>query len=85
VVLEVRDDGKGIAPSAARGPKSLGLLGVRERARRLGGTVSVEPGASSGTVLSLRVPRDRVSVPGPSRVVVPASARPASARKEEGR
>jgi PAS domain S-box-containing protein len=64
VVLEVRDDGKGIAPSVVRGPKSLGLLGVRERARRMGGTVSVERGATSGTVLSLRVPRDRVSTPG---------------------
>ncbi len=63
VTLEVRDDGKGIAPSVARGPKSLGLLGIRERARRMGGTVSVEPGTASGTVLSLRVPRDRVSAP----------------------
>jgi signal transduction histidine kinase len=26
IELEVRDDGKGIAPSVARGPKSLGLL-----------------------------------------------------------
>jgi PAS domain S-box-containing protein len=61
-VLEVDDDGKGIAPAAARSPKSLGLLGIRERARRLGGSVSVEPRPSGGTSLLLKVPRDRVEV-----------------------
>jgi signal transduction histidine kinase len=33
LVLEVSDDGKGISPEAARSPASLGLLGLRERAR----------------------------------------------------
>jgi signal transduction histidine kinase len=41
LTLEVQDDGKGISPEAARGRKSLGLLGIRERALRLGGNVSV--------------------------------------------
>ncbi len=42
--LAVRDDGRGIAPGAARG---YGLLGIAERARRLGGSCQikrVEPG-----------------------------------------
>ena len=42
--VAVRDDGRGIAPGAARG---YGLLGIAERARRLGGSCQikrVEPG-----------------------------------------
>lgn len=62
-VLEVRDDGRGIALDAAHARKSLGLLGVRERARRLGGSVTVERGAAAGTVLSLKVPLVRLLPP----------------------
>jgi PAS domain S-box-containing protein len=54
--LEVCDDGKGITPGEAQSPKSLGLLGVRERARRLGGTATVRPGPSGGTVVALELP-----------------------------
>jgi PAS domain S-box-containing protein len=60
-VLEVRDDGLGIALDAANGRKSLGLLGVRERARRLGGSVSVERGVPTGTIVSLKVPLARLA------------------------
>jgi len=56
VCLEVRDDGKGITPVAAGSPKSLGLVGIRERAHRLGGSVTVSPTAPHGTLLSLKVP-----------------------------
>src|SRR5690606_12843553 len=41
--VRVQDDGIGITKEAAGNPKSLGLLGIRERAHRLGGKVSVEP------------------------------------------
>jgi signal transduction histidine kinase len=54
--LDVRDDGAGISPEAASSPRSLGLLGVRERARRLGGRVSVGPVLPRGTLLALRLP-----------------------------
>jgi signal transduction histidine kinase len=54
--LEVRDDGKGITLAEAQSPKSLGLLGIRERARRLGGKATAGPGASGGTVVSLELP-----------------------------
>ena len=56
VVLRVRDDGKGIAPEAVTSPNALGLLGIRERARRLGGTASIGPAVPCGTVVSIRVP-----------------------------
>jgi signal transduction histidine kinase len=59
LALEVQDDGKGISPEAARGRKSLGLLGIRERALRLGGNVSVTAATPRGTLLSLRVPLAR--------------------------
>jgi PAS domain S-box-containing protein len=54
--LEVSDDGKGIAPESAASPKSLGLIGIRERARRLGGSVSVGRRAAGGTTILFRVP-----------------------------
>ena len=55
--LEVRDDGRGVTPEHAHGSHSLGLLGVRERARRLGGfaVIAGEPG--KGTLVRVNVPR----------------------------
>jgi len=54
--LEVRDDGRGVTPEHANGAHSLGLLGVRERARRLGGfaVITGEPG--KGTLLRVSIP-----------------------------
>jgi PAS domain S-box-containing protein len=57
--LEIRDDGRGISPEAAKSPRSLGLLGIRERARRLGGVATVRRGARGGTVVELVVPMGR--------------------------
>ncbi|MET0595205.1 MAG: GAF domain-containing protein [Polyangiaceae bacterium] len=57
--LVVADNGKGIREGAARSPTSLGLLGIRERARRLGGEVEVSAGRAGGTTVSLAVPLHR--------------------------
>lgn len=54
--LDVRDDGVGISEDAARRPRALGLLGMRERARRLGGTLSSARGPEGGALVTLRVP-----------------------------
>jgi PAS domain S-box-containing protein len=54
--LEVHDDGKGFPAEAAFSTKSLGLLGIRERARRLGGSANVGPGSPCGTTVLVRVP-----------------------------
>jgi signal transduction histidine kinase len=57
VLLEVRDDGVGIADDALRNPHSLGLLGMRERARLLGGGVEVWGVPLRGTTVRVRLPR----------------------------
>lgn len=56
VVLEVRDDGRGITEDERDDPSSLGLLGIRERADLLGGTVHIEGIAGRGTILRVRIP-----------------------------
>jgi len=55
--MEVRDDGRGITVAQAGNPRSLGLLGIRERARRLGGGAAIAAGPSGGTVVWVHVPR----------------------------
>jgi signal transduction histidine kinase len=53
--LEVRDDGIGIPADKTSG-KSLGLLGMRERAAAVGGAVHIERNAGAGTCVSARLP-----------------------------
>jgi signal transduction histidine kinase len=56
-VLEVNDDGVGIPPDAMRRPKSHGLLGMRERALLLGGTLQVDRGINGiGTSVQACIP-----------------------------
>ena len=57
VCLEVSDDGRGV-PGAAQGagPLGFGLLGLRERAGRLGGRLEVVPAPGGGTALRMEVP-----------------------------
>jgi signal transduction histidine kinase len=54
VRLEVCDDGRGITGSVEGA--GFGLLGVRERAARLGGSVDVESRPGSGTTVRVAVP-----------------------------
>ena len=57
VVLEVRDNGAGISPDALTGVTSLGLLGMRERARAFGGEVEIRGEPGEGTVVRAGIPR----------------------------
>jgi PAS domain S-box-containing protein len=54
--MEIRDDGKGISAGSLVDRRSLGLLGMRERARRLGGNAAIAAGSPAGTVVSVEVP-----------------------------
>jgi PAS domain S-box-containing protein len=57
IVLQVEDNGQGIRPEATTDSRSLGLLGMRERASVLGGEVTVSPISPQGTRVCLRLPR----------------------------
>ncbi|WP_414661463.1 PAS domain S-box protein [Horticoccus sp. 23ND18S-11] len=54
--LEVRDDGRGITPEELENPKSIGLLGMRERAALLGGETEIAPAPGGGTVVRVTTP-----------------------------
>lgn len=56
IVLEVEDNGKGITERDIRNARSLGILGIRERALLFGGEVHIEGAAGKGTTLVIRVP-----------------------------
>ena len=56
IALRITDNGRGITDAEARGLKSLGLLGMRERARLLGGSFDIRGGAGGGTTLTVRIP-----------------------------
>ncbi|MFD0667147.1 PAS domain-containing sensor histidine kinase [Ramlibacter sp. MAHUQ-53] len=56
IVIEVRDDGVGFDTGAGRKPQSLGLIGLRERAQLLEGTMSIESTPGEGTRVAARIP-----------------------------
>lgn len=53
-VLIVRDNGRGM-PQPAH-PQSLGLLGIRERAQLLGGSVVIDSSPGDGTAITVTLP-----------------------------
>lgn len=55
-MMEIRDNGRGITAAQASGPKTMGLLGMRERALALGGQVRITRGPRSGTRLLVTLP-----------------------------
>ncbi|MEO5333433.1 MAG: AAA family ATPase [Magnetococcus sp. YQC-5] len=56
IVLDISDDGCGIAAARAQDVSSFGLAGMKERAERLGGKVSVSAPATGGTCVTARLP-----------------------------
>jgi PAS domain S-box-containing protein len=68
VVMEVRDNGKGIPEAALSSPSSMGLLGMRERALAAGGELRVSRRPSGGTsiVVTLPLGESGRGRPGPS-------------------
>jgi signal transduction histidine kinase len=57
-VLSVSDNGRGIRDHDITNPKSLGLLGMRERALVFGGRVDITAVVGGGTRLTIRIPRE---------------------------
>jgi PAS domain S-box-containing protein len=56
IVLRVSDDGRGLLPPQVGGRKTLGVLGMKERALMMGGTVEVSSEAGKGVTLTVSVP-----------------------------
>jgi PAS domain S-box-containing protein len=54
--LVISDDGRGLAPGEASGHRSLGLMGMRERAAALGGEIEISGGPGRGTTVRARIP-----------------------------
>jgi len=52
----VSDDGVGIPPHVLEQPRSLGLLGMHERARSVGGILRVSSQAGRGTTVLVILP-----------------------------
>jgi signal transduction histidine kinase len=51
--VQVTDDGRGFNPTYTRG---LGILGMEERVKRLGGTLNVDSGVDHGVTLTAELP-----------------------------
>jgi PAS domain S-box-containing protein len=58
--LVVSDSGSGFDLESVRSRKGIGLIGMRERLRLVGGTISIESQVATGTSVDVRVPVGRV-------------------------
>jgi len=63
LILQIRDNGRGFDPEEAKARKSLGLVGMQERALLLNGELKVEGVQGSGTTMTLRIPLPPSALP----------------------
>lgn len=64
LMLQVKDDGRGISESEISDPKSLGLIGIRERVYLWGGTMHIQGVKGGGTTATILVPLACGPAPG---------------------
>lgn len=64
LVLTVTDNGRGITENEKTSRKSLGLLGMQERAHLIGGNVEIVGLPGAGTTLQVRVPLSQAQPAG---------------------
>jgi len=55
-ILTIRDNGRGITDGEKSGQRTLGLLGMRERAHLIGGKIEITGSDGKGTVVIVRIP-----------------------------
>ena len=62
--LEVEDHGKGLASNANKPngntPRGIGLVGMRERAELIGGTLDISHPPQGGTLIRVKIPQDKL-------------------------
>jgi PAS domain S-box-containing protein len=63
LIFQVRDNGRGFDPEEAKARKSLGLVGMQERALLLNGELKVEGVPGAGTTMTLRIPLPPTTLP----------------------
>ncbi len=56
VTLAIQDDGRGLPERARPGPRGLGMIGMRARARSAGGDLEVRSRPQHGVLIEVRVP-----------------------------
>jgi signal transduction histidine kinase len=56
LTLQIHDDGRGIQDQEIASPLSLGLLGMRERTKRLGGNFDIQGVPDDGTIVTVSIP-----------------------------
>ncbi len=56
LILEIKDNGKGITVNQINDPRSLGILGMKERAILFGGIVTIKSSMNSGTTVRVEIP-----------------------------
>ena len=61
-ILTVQDNGKAITEKLINSKNSLGIIGMRERALALDGTLTLRRSKGKGTTLTVRIPLSRVLV-----------------------
>jgi PAS domain S-box-containing protein len=57
IELSIKDNGKGIEPEKVNSFKSLGLTGIKERVKSIGGTVVILSEIGSGTSIQVSIPK----------------------------
>jgi len=63
LIFQVRDNGRGFDSDEAKARKSLGLVGMQERALLLNGELKVEGVPGTGTTMTLRIPLPPSTLP----------------------
>lgn len=73
VFLTIKDNGNGFTPDNCLGPNNghFGLLGMSERAKRLGGNISITSAPGLGTTIRMEIPISETAVVKPTNNETP--------------
>ncbi|MDR1293676.1 MAG: sensor histidine kinase [Bifidobacteriaceae bacterium] len=74
VALDIHDDGRGAAATSTKGP-GHGLVGMRERAEMLGGTLDAGPARAGGFRVTARIPLPSRRIPAAGQAPMPPDTR----------